>query len=382
MMQKHLELMFENSLLNVLIFDYQNLKLLYGSSSSLKIFNIGENRLSFIEIFPKMDINDLKTQLEDELSHRLQFPLHKDYTTEVYKVNILNEDLLVLSTQIKVSNKETCKCYNEGLKVRAVLDSDLKFIEIDKNFEACFGKLKSKHLSYNFINSFDFEYQQKLKKKLDENGTWFDGVALECKDGQYYPYFIIINKKQQDKTVVYDVNYFPHNLDSRSSFMGAPISISQPNVYGKNYFINISTKKLKNDDKEIPHKYLVFIDINNFKTINDLYGHLAGDHSIEQIGNIISYVFSNHTICFYGGDEFVILIDKKTTTENIIKKLKKVEIIIQEFVKFKPFGTKHIVCAGISRTPENGITISELIKKADQAMYRAKDEDKLYMLSY
>lgn len=382
MVQKHLELMFENSLLNVLIFDYQNLKLLYGSSSSLKIFNIGENQVSFIEIFPQMDINDLKTQLEDELSHRLQFSLHKDYTTEVYKVNILNEDLLVLSTQIKVSNQETCKCYNEGLKARAVLDSNLKFIEIDKNFEACFGKLKSKHLSYNFINSFDLEYQQKLKKKLDENGIWFDGVALECKDGQYYPYFIIINKKQQDKTVVYDVNYFPHKLDSRSSFMGVPISISQPNVYGKNYFYNISTKKLNEQNTNNKHKYLVFIDINNFKTINDLYGHLVGDYSIEQIGKIISYVFSNHTICFYGGDEFAILFDKKTDVENIVRKLNKLEKMIQESVKFKPFDTKHIVSAGISRTPENGSTILELIKKADQAMYEAKAKNKLYALGY
>ena len=382
MVHKHLELMFENSLLNVLIFDYQKLKLLYGSTSSLKIFNIKENQTSFIDIFPQINPKDLKVQLEEDLSHRLKFSLHKDYTTEIYKFNILNEDLLVLSTQINVPYLETCKCYHEGQKAEAVLDGNLHFIAIDETFETYFGNLTNKHLTYNFINSFDLEYQDKLKKRLEEKGTWYDGVALECLSGHYYAYFIIINKKQEENTVFYDVNYFPYDLDNRSSFMGVPISISQPNVYGKNYFYHISTKKLNELNTNENHKYLVFIDINNFKTINDLHGHLAGDYSIEQIGKIISYVFSGHTISFHGGDEFAILLEKNISLESIVKKLNKLEKIIQESVKFKPFGTKYIISAGISRTPENGSTILDLIKKADQAMYEAKAKDKLYVLGY
>ena len=59
--------------------------------------------------------------------------------------------------------------------------------------------------------------------------------------------------------------------------------------------------------------YLIFIDINDFKSINDRYGHLQGDFVIKEIGNYLAYVFRNHLVSSYGGDEFAIFIEKRRT---------------------------------------------------------------------
>lgn len=121
---------------------------------------------------------------------------------------------------------------------------------------------------------------------------------------------------------------------------------------------------------------VLFIDIDHFKSVNDSYGHYTGDALLYQVaGRLKKNLRSNDTIARVGGDEFVILLEHTQDGEEFI----------EEFVNrlHRAFSTpfhvhKHTLTVtlsmGISIYPDDGETKNVLLKKADIALYRAKDK--------
>ncbi|WP_425511165.1 putative bifunctional diguanylate cyclase/phosphodiesterase [sulfur-oxidizing endosymbiont of Gigantopelta aegis] len=116
---------------------------------------------------------------------------------------------------------------------------------------------------------------------------------------------------------------------------------------------------------------ILFIDLNNFKAINDIHGHSVGDRVLIAIAERIKVSCQNSLKIRQGGDEFIIL-NHHVEAEEIVKlsmrclsELKK-PIIIDglEFVVSASIGT--------ATAPQNGIDVDELLRKADMAMYEAK----------
>ena len=118
---------------------------------------------------------------------------------------------------------------------------------------------------------------------------------------------------------------------------------------------------------------LCFLDLDNFKKINDSFGHSYGDAILQQFSQRVEVLIrSCDTLSRIGGDEFILLVEKLMHTseiEPIIKKLQSVFIdpFIVKDQKF--FLTASI---GISFYPEQGLDSETLIKNADAAMYKAK----------
>jgi len=122
------------------------------------------------------------------------------------------------------------------------------------------------------------------------------------------------------------------------------------------------------------NKYaLVFIDLDGFKLINDSYGHDIGDLLLVKISNIFITSFRKQDIVArVGGDEFVIVfsdIQHELELDNIIQRMK--EMFVKPIVIMNnicPIG----ISLGISKCPEDGITTDELMKIADERMYKDK----------
>ena len=124
--------------------------------------------------------------------------------------------------------------------------------------------------------------------------------------------------------------------------------------------------------------YLLYIDLNNFKSINDNYGHEFGDLLLAAFGERIKERVRNaDMVSRIGGDEFLLLMTS-LAQEDVIKFLNRFIDEIKEpfFVQTKKFYISASI--GISRFPTDGKTFQELLKKADMAMYSAKKEKKPY----
>ncbi|MCS7233498.1 MAG: GGDEF domain-containing protein [Synergistetes bacterium] len=127
---------------------------------------------------------------------------------------------------------------------------------------------------------------------------------------------------------------------------------------------------------------LAMLDIDNFKSVNDSYGHPLGDRLLREVSDIIrGSVRSGDAVIRYGGEEFLILL-VKTNKERAMVPLERIRKRISE----SEFTNKKIsitVSIGVSSFPDdNPSSLDELIRFADIAMYEAKRRGKNMVLFY
>lgn len=128
-----------------------------------------------------------------------------------------------------------------------------------------------------------------------------------------------------------------------------------------------------NDLIEIDKQFaLIFIDLNKFKYVNDVFGHNIGDEYLIKFSNIMKDLVSEKgTITRYSGDEFIIVYEDYTTNKELIQFYN--EKIIKVFlnpIKINEELTIEIgFSAGVAIYPKDGKTFEELVKKSDFMMY-------------
>lgn len=126
---------------------------------------------------------------------------------------------------------------------------------------------------------------------------------------------------------------------------------------------------------------LIFLDIDDFKKINDIYGHIIGDFVLKYLSDIIKSELRKTDYAFrYGGEEMVILLSE-TGIENAIKFSERLlETIRNTVFKYKSKSLKITVSIGVAEfNPAE--TMENLINRADMAMLRAKREGKNRVVS-
>jgi diguanylate cyclase (GGDEF)-like protein len=120
---------------------------------------------------------------------------------------------------------------------------------------------------------------------------------------------------------------------------------------------------------------VVLLDLDRFKNVNDRFGHLAGDELIQVVARRLTGALRGASgVARLGGDEFAILLQGEAAAENLEATL---ERILEELRRpYEILGNQaHVgVSLGVARAPECGTDRTELMRKADIALYRAKDE--------
>jgi len=130
---------------------------------------------------------------------------------------------------------------------------------------------------------------------------------------------------------------------------------------------------------------MIFMDIDYFKNYNDLYGHQKGDEVLKTIGSILNETArKNDIVARYGGEEFAIILPDtlEKDASNLAEEIRsKVERTYFHGEENQPNG-KLTVSIGISIYPDKARNDVELVKSADDALYRAKFFDKNRVETY
>lgn len=115
-------------------------------------------------------------------------------------------------------------------------------------------------------------------------------------------------------------------------------------------------------------KALALLDLDNFKAINDVHGHLTGDEILKNVGRIlVNAIGDAHYCARLGGDEFAVIVNSRADAEpfflEVDRELRELKVIPQQRI---------IVTASIGVTPLADLTAEEALRRADIAMYSAK----------
>jgi diguanylate cyclase (GGDEF)-like protein len=166
------------------------------------------------------------------------------------------------------------------------------------------------------------------------------------------------------------------NLVLFGRVMGLAIRDALTGLYNYGYFkeaLYYEVQKCRRYDAPLS---LLFLDIDNFKLINDTLGHLQGDHIMRQVGAILKKgVRQADLLCRYGGDEFVVLLSQTPVDQAMVLAERLRRLIAQSALIPMDEGLKTTVSVGVSGL-EPGMSPDDLIKAADEAHYRAKQKGK------
>ena len=127
-------------------------------------------------------------------------------------------------------------------------------------------------------------------------------------------------------------------------------------------------------DRSQTRTALVFLDLDNFKTINDSFGHAVGDLLLQAVASrLMLCIRDSDTICRQGGDEFLIVLGNVADADAITVVTRKIlEALAPTFnIEGKELSTSSSI--GIAVFPDDGRDIDTLLKRADTAMYHAKE---------
>jgi diguanylate cyclase (GGDEF)-like protein len=139
------------------------------------------------------------------------------------------------------------------------------------------------------------------------------------------------------------------------------------NVYNRKYLYDILIKKLSRNYQ------LFMVDINFFKKVNDTYGHDAGDYILKEVAQRMNNLMRDEdSLIRFGGEEFLIYTTKLTPQKSMEFAQR-----LRECVKKEPIVYNEIVCTitvsiGINPNATKDKSFTEMLKKADEALYKAK----------
>lgn len=122
---------------------------------------------------------------------------------------------------------------------------------------------------------------------------------------------------------------------------------------------------------------LLIMDVDNFKSVNDTLGHATGDRALQLVGQYLRSAFrSGDTISRLGGDEFVAFLPAAGDIQKIKSKAELLIKQVSEIELDKNASCRIGVSIGLAQYPTDGCSFEELYKRADAALYQAKESGK------
>jgi diguanylate cyclase (GGDEF)-like protein/PAS domain S-box-containing protein len=227
----------------------------------------------------------------------------------------------------------------------------------------------------------DRRFFEEMWQAINRSGRWHGELWNRTRSGEVRPYLMTISALRDDREMV--LNYVGVMRDIST------IKQSQQQLeYMANYDAltglgnrNLFYTRLKvGIEKASRHRRqlaVVFVDLDNFKVINDTLGHDVGDVLLSEIAKRIkSCVRQEDVVCRLGGDEFTVYIEDFVDAQSLVGTAQRLTQAVSEPCRISGHDIFVTASVGISVYPNDGQTMSELLKNADTAMYKAKEQGK------
>jgi diguanylate cyclase (GGDEF)-like protein/PAS domain S-box-containing protein len=265
----------------------------------------------------------------------------------------------------------------------AITDTDGVILDVNHSFCEITGYTRDEVIGENprILKSgrHDQEFYKTMWRSLQETGHWRGEIWNRNKNGTVYPELLNINAiKGSDEissgyvAAFSDISMMKETEDRLDYLAHHDALTDLPNRLLFNKRLRQSVNRAKKNNETLA---VVFVDLDRFKNVNDSLGHQHGDELLKQVSNLLVHCIRREdTLARISGDEFVILLEDIPTVDDATVVVDK---IMQAFDKpHSVLGTEvRMTCSiGISLFPNDGDDATVLMRNADAAMYRSKEE--------
>ncbi len=268
---------------------------------------------------------------------------------------------------------------NAGIGIMT-LDAKSSIEYINEEALNIFGYKSSALVNTNFstlIHSTDQDYlKQFIKTENSSTPSEFTGIH---KDNSAFPIELNISSKKLNQTCIYtviirDITEIKKNEEKlkHQAYFDSLTGIPNRTLFLDRSEIALNQAKRSNEGLAV-----IFIDLDEFKELNDTLGHDAGDVMLKTVAHrFINCARKSDTVSRRGGDEFTILMPRIKNIEDAVKLAERILLSNKNAISIKEKMVFPKTSIGISIYPHDGDSIETLINNADKAMYYAKESGK------
>ena len=213
-------------------------------------------------------------------------------------------------------------------------------------------------------------FYTRMWEKLTKDETFIDDIKNKRRDGSEYWIRLTINPMYNEDGEKVGYSSYREDVTDKKLLEYISAHDSLTGLYNRGEFSNRIKAKIKSAKRYGENFGFAIFDIDYFKKVNDIYGHKVGDDVLVKISECLSdNIRDDDFVARWGGEEFVIIANY-TTIENLIVLIKKLQIAISN-TSFLPV-PKVTMSFGLT-TYQDGDTKDSLLKRADRALYIAKE---------
>jgi len=285
----------------------------------------------------------------------------------------------------KANQQLSTKVFESTTEGIIITDPDANILAVNPAFTTITGYTEAEVLGKNpnLLKSGrqDSDFYQQLWETLINTGQWQGEIWNQRKNGEVFPQWLTINATYNDAKEV--SNYVSVFTDISSTRKAMEALEHQAHHHPLTNLPNrlLMTARLKHSiQKAVRDRQqgaVFYLDLDNFKNVNDSLGHTAGDQLLLDVAKRLQgQVREVDTVAHISGDEFIVILDQIRSVQDATHCAAQILEKLQAPFNIQSYQLYLSASLGITIFPKDGTSVENLLKNSDAAMYKAKEAGK------
>lgn len=264
-----------------------------------------------------------------------------------------------------------------------IMDADSRIIQVNRAFSEITGFSPDEILGHTpnslFTRSKEpgSSFQYLPQQTVEVDGAYQGDVWLRSKDGDILPVWVTTSTVKDSADHVHQYIRIFTDISERKLAEERMLYLAHHDpltgLANRSLFFencNYAISRARRDGNRFA---VLFLDLDNFKPINDQFGHEVGDELLRRVAKrLIELLRSEDTIARLGGDEFTIILEEVHVVDDVVEVAQKIVSRLKQPFEISGLSLDISTSIGISLFPDSAEDVKTLLQKADSAMYKAK----------
>jgi len=305
----------------------------------------------------------------------------EERTRELAQANVVLTREVEERTSAEMELRLAAEVFQHSLEGIVITDTHGDILKVNPAFTSITGYASEEVVGRNprLLKSdrHGADFYEGMWRSLVERGRWEGEIWNRRKSGESYPEWLSISAvKDVEGHTTHYVGVFHDITEAKESEEQIRFQAYHDALTG------LPNRLLLKDRLAVAINHaqrgggkvaVIFLDLDNFKNINDSLGHIVGDWLLQSVAyRLLKLMREEDTVARLGGDEFVVMIEEVVNPREVVNVARR---IIEAFAAPVTVGSHELFVTpslGITLYPEDGRDADTLIKNADMAMYQAK----------